>query len=128
VSEPYQEGISRSVYLPEISIDHTSWALDEFDLEKFMALVRELGDIVPERDKYGRPIDQVSDPRPKVEALFVNLHRIKNPDLRERAEDFVRSIGLKSPDIYYLVKILKESSRNIINSLSEQIEKSFLRK
>lgn len=126
LSGPYQEGIVRSVYLPEIRLDHTSWKLDEFDLEKFMVLINEIGDIVPKEDKYGRPMNKPSDPRPKIEALFMNLHRIKDPSLRERAEGYIRSIGLSTPDIYYLLKMSKDITIEIIKSLSKYIEKNYV--
>ena len=126
VSGPYQEGIVRSLYYPEIRLDHTSWKLDEFDLKKFMELINELGDIVPAKDKYGRPMDKESDPRPKVEALFVNLHRIKDPNLREKAEDYIRSVGLSTPDIYYLLKAIKETTMDIICSLSDFVKKNYV--
>ncbi len=125
VSGPYQEGIVRSVYFPEIRLDHTSWKLDEFDLKKFMELVDELGDIVPDEDKFGRPMDQASDPRPKVEALFVNLHRIKDPNLRERTEGYIRSVGLSTPDIYYLVKTIKDTAIDIVESLSHYVRQNY---
>lgn len=126
VSGPYQEGIVRSVYLPEMRLDHTSWKLDEFDLEKFMELVNELGDIVPVKDKYGRPMDQASDPRPKVEALFVNLHKVKDPSLRERAEGYIRSVGLSTPDIYYLLNAIKDTTIDIVRSLSDYITQNYV--
>jgi len=128
VSGPYQEGIVRSVYLPEIRLDHTSWKLDEFDLKKFMELVDELGDIIPDKDKFGRPMDQVSDPRPKVEVLFVNLHRIKDPNLRQRAEGYISSVGLSTPDIYYLLKTMKDTAMDIVESLSHYARQNYVKK
>jgi len=126
LSGPYQEGIVRSVYLPEIRLDHTSWKLSEFDLNKFLELVNALGDIVPKKDKFGRPMDQKSDPRPKVEALFLNLHRIKDLSLRERAEGYIRSVGLSTPDIYYLLKTIKDTARDIILSLSDFVKQNYV--
>ena len=125
VSGPYQEGIVRSVYLPEIRLDHTSWKLAKFDLKKFMVLVKQLGDIIPENDKYGRPIGKPSDPRPKVEALFANLHRIRDPNLRERAEGYIRSVGMGTPDIYRLVAAMTDAALGIIASLATYIEQHY---
>ncbi len=126
VSGPYQESIVHSVYLPEIQLDHTSWKLADFDLEKFLELVDKLGDIVPDKDKLGRPMDQLSDPRLKVEALFVNLHRIKDPNLRERAEGYIRSVGLSTPDIYYLLKTIKDTAMDIVKSLSDYVRQNYV--
>ena len=42
VSGPYQEGIVRSLYFPEIRLDHTSWKLKEFDLNEFLELIGEI--------------------------------------------------------------------------------------
>lgn len=128
VSGPYQEGIGYSVNLPGIHLDHTSWKLDEFDLEKFMELVSQLGDIVPKNDKYGRPLGKPSDPRPKVEAVFVNLHRIQDPNLRQRAEGYIRSVGLSTPDIYYLLKTIKDTVSHIIGSLADYMEQHYVGK
>lgn len=128
VSGPYQEGLAYSVYFPEIRLDHTSWKLDKFDLNKFMELVKEIGDIIPKKDKFGRPMDQESDPRPKVESLFVNLHLIKDPKLRERAEGYIRSIGLSTPDIYYLLKTIKDTMTDIVMLLSDYINKNYVKK
>lgn len=125
VSGPYQEGIVRSVYLPEIRLDHTSWKLDDFDLTKFIKLIDKLGSIIPDKDKFGRPMRQKSDARPKVEALFMNLHRIKDPELKERAEGYIRSVGLSTPDIYYLLKAIKDTAIDIIVSLSDFIKKNY---
>lgn len=126
VSGPYQESITRSVYFPEIRLNHTSWKLDEFDLEKFLELASELGNIMPKKDTSGKPMNKPSDPRPKVEALFVNLHRIKDPNLRQRAEGYIRSVGLSTPDIYYLLKTIKDTAKYIVSSLSGYIERNYV--
>ena len=87
----------------------------------------ELGDIVPDKDTSGRPLNQPSDPRPKLEALFINLHRIRDPDLRQRAEGYIRSFGLSTPNIYYLLKTIKDITIDIVGSLSSYIEKNYAR-
>jgi len=121
ISGPYQEGMNWSVYLPDIRIDHTSWKLDEFDFVKFNELVKQLNDILPSKDKYGKPLEVRGDPRLKIEVLFMNLHKIKNPDLKQRAEGYIRSVGLMSPDIYYLLKTVKDTAIQIIKYLETYI-------
>jgi hypothetical protein len=128
VSGPYQEGIVRSLYFPEIRLDHTSWKLKEFDLNKFLELIGEIGNVIPEKDKYGNRLKSPGDPRPKVDALFVNLHRIKDPKLRERAEGYIRSVGLSTPDIYYLIKTIKDTTGGVIRSLANWIEHQYVLK
>jgi len=128
VAGPYQEGISLAVYNPEIKLDHTSWNFDSFDLNKFMELVNQLGDILPKKDKYGRPLDQESDPRPKVEMLFLNLHKINDDDLRQDAERYIKSVGMSSPDIYYLVKTIKDNVKDVISELAIFIKSNYIEK
>lgn len=127
VSGSYQEGITRGVYVPEFQLDHTSWKLDQFDFTEFKKLTDQLKSILPEQDRYGNPLDQPCDPRLKIDALFRNLHKIKDDKLREKAEGYIRSVGLTSPDIYYLIKTLKDTSIKFIEFLMEQIN-SFRKK
>jgi hypothetical protein len=126
VSGPYQEGMNWSVYLPDIGIDHTSWKLDKFNFDEFNELVELLNDILPSRDKYGNPLEKPCDPRLKVEVLFMNLHKIKDPDLKQRAEGYIRSVGLRSPDIYYLLKTVKDTSIQVIESLEEYVNEQYI--
>lgn len=123
---PYQEGISWSVHFPEIKLNHTSWKLDEFDFGKFNNLVEQLKDILPEKDKYGNPLGKPCDPRLKVEVLFINLHKIKDPDLKQRAEGYIRSVGLTTPDIYYLLKTVKDTAIQMIESLENHVKEKYL--
>ncbi len=126
VSGPYQEGVVRAVYLPEIRLDHTSWKLNEFDLESFGRFVDELGDVLPQRDKYGNPLKARADPRLKVETLFLNLHKIRDPNLRQRAEGYIRSVGLSTPDIYYLIKTVKDSVIKTIDHLEQYVRSQYV--
>lgn len=126
VSGPYQEGTSHSICFPEFSLHHTSWKLDEFDFNKFNKLANQLRDILPDKDKSGNPLNKPCDPRLKIDILFKNLHKIHDTDLRQQAEGFVRSVGLSSPDIYYLTKTIKGTAIRFIVFLIEQIKNKYV--
>jgi len=123
---PYQEGVGMGVYHPEFRLDHSSRRLTEFDFEKFNQFIFEIRDLIPKTDKYGRPLTKASDPRPKVEVLFRNLHKIEDASLREKAEGYIRSVGLTTPDIYTLVESIKEISLKLIDEFMHEIKRKYL--
>ena len=122
---PYQEGVGMGVYHPEFNLDHSSTKLTKFDFEKFNQFIVEIKDLIPNTDKYGRPLLKTSDPRPKVEVLFRNLHRIEDASLREKAEGYIRSVGLTTPDIYTLVESIKDVSLKFINEFMREIKRKY---
>jgi len=126
VSGPYQEGVNRAIYFPEFRLDHTSWKLNQFDFSKFNKLVNQLKNILPEKDRHGNPLDKQCDPRSKIDVLFKNLHKIKDNKLKQKAEGYIRSVGLSSPDIYYLIKTLKDTAIKFIEFLIEQIKNRYV--
>lgn len=56
----------------------------------------------------------------------MNLHKIKDPDLKQRAEGYIRSVGLMSPDIYYLLKTVKDTAIKVIESLEESVREQYI--
>ena len=124
---PYQEGVARGIFFPEFRLDHTSWKLDQFDFEKFNELLFQLKDLLPENDKYGRPLNKPSDPRSKVEVLFNNLYRITDPELKDKAAGYIRSVGLASPNIYSLAKMIRDTAVLFIEYIGEEIKLLYLK-
>ncbi len=122
---PYQESIIRGVYQPDFVVDHSSDNLEKFDLPRFRDLIKELHGILPTHDRYGKPLGDTGDPRLKVEVLFYNLHKIKDAGLRERAEGFIRSIGIRTPDVYYLVKTVKSAVLGTVEILRSELSSKF---
>ena len=121
LNQTYQESLIKSVAYPEINIDYTSYYLDKFEYDKFFDFLSKIKDILPERDKYGNPLFQKSDPRLKVEILFYNLYKIKDTELKQVAEQYIRSVGIRTPDIYYLIKLIKDCIIKILDFMKKFI-------
>lgn len=121
LNQTYQESLIKSVAYPEINIDFTSYYLDKFDYEKFFDFISKIKDILPEKDKYGNPIFKKSDPRLKIEILFTNLYKIKDTELKQIAEQYIRTVGIRTPDIYYLMKLVKECIIKILDFMKKYI-------
>lgn len=114
---PYQQSIGRSTFLPDIEIHLCSNSLEDFDLERFKALIAKLKAVLPPTDRYGTPLEVPGDPRLKVEVLFYNLHRIHDPALKQEAEGFITSVGLTTPDIYYLANNIADAIKSSLEFL-----------
>lgn len=121
LNQTYQESLIKSVAYPEINIDYTSYYLDKFDYDKFFDFISKIKDILPERDKYGNPLFKRSDPRLKIEMLFYNLYKINDSEIRQKAEQYIRSVGIQTPDIYYLIKLVKDCIMKILDFLKKFI-------
>ncbi len=123
----YQEGVSRSIGPPpEFKLNHTSYKLDQFNFVAFHELITQLRGILPDTDRYGHPLTSHRDPRLPIDTLFRNLHKIKDPELRQKAEGCIRSVGINSPDIYYLIKTVKDTTLKLIDFLTDEITKTHI--
>ena len=122
----YQQGLNRAVFLPDIRID-MSGELEKFDLNKFLTVCGTLKDILPDTDKFGRPLDMKSDPRPKVEVLFDNLHKIKDEKVYGKTVSMIRQIGIETPDVYKAMWFLKRTLNSYIHFLMWYLETRVLK-
>ena len=84
-------------------------------MEAVVKLDKKLEKIIP-------ALSEGENPRQKISLLAKNLYLLEDPSLRNEAEGLIRKVGMKSPDIFSVVRFVKKFSQDYIRFLKHEIK------
>lgn len=112
----YQEWFGRRLFFPEIGIEHARYNFkDKKYIKKVNSMEKKLSFLIPQ-------LKNEQSLRGKVYLMAKKLYLIENPILRAETEGIIMSIGIKSPDIYNLTRLIIKFSQDYIRYLKHLVK------